>query len=125
MTGAILVGLVAGMVAGMLGVGGGILFVPALVVFLDFTQLRAEATSLVAILPVALVGAWRQYGYGNVRVRDGLLIGALAVGGVTGGVALANAVPESALRVAFAGLMLYVAARLVRRAHGDSLGRNG
>ena len=78
---AALLGFAGGAVGGLLGVGGGILFVPALAIFLDQTQLHAEATSLLAIVPVALVGAWRQNRYGNVRVRDGIVIGvALAVG---------------------------------------------
>jgi len=52
-----------------------VLFVPALVLFADQSQLGAEATSLVAIVPVSVVGTWRQRGYGNVRRRDGLVIG--------------------------------------------------
>jgi uncharacterized membrane protein YfcA len=99
----------------LLGVGGGILFVPALAIFLDEPQLRAEATSLVAIVPVALVGAWRQHAYGNVRVRDGLIVGALSPLGVAAGVLLSNAVSERALEIAFALLLLFVAAHLARR----------
>jgi hypothetical protein len=110
--GALLIGGAAGLVAGMLGVGGGILFVPAIVIFLDLSQVDAEATSLLAIIPVALVGAWRQHGYGNVRLRDGLLVGALAVPGAIGGVALVNVLPERAIEVGFAALMLFVAAQL-------------
>jgi len=113
---AILVGFAAGAVAGLMGVGGGILFVPALTIFLDEGQLRAESTSLLAIVPVALVGAWRQHGYGNVRLRDGLVVGALSPLGVLGGAAIANAVPERALEIGFACLILFVAAQLVRRA---------
>jgi hypothetical protein len=114
--GALAIGLAAGVVAGMLGVGGGILFVPALVVFLEFTQVRAEATSLLAIIPVAVVGAWRQHAYGNVRLRGGLIVGALSAPGAVGGVVLANAVPERALEVAFALLALFIAGQLVVRA---------
>jgi uncharacterized membrane protein YfcA len=110
------IGVVAGVVAGLLGVGGGALFVPALVLFAGVTQHEAEATSLVAIVPVALVGAWRQHGYGNVRLREGLLVGAVAVPGSLLGVVLVNALPERAVRVAFAGLLLVVAARLARGA---------
>jgi uncharacterized membrane protein YfcA len=113
---AALLGFAAGTVGGLLGVGGGILFVPALVIFLDEPQLRAEATSLLAIVPVAFVGAWRQHGYGNVRVRDGLIVGALAPLGVVAGVVLANAVSERALEVGFALLLLFVAVQLTRRA---------
>ena len=119
MIGAIALGALGGVVAGMLGVGGGIIFVPALVLLLDSGQLHAEATSLVAIIPVALVGAARQHRYGNVRVRDGLLVGALAAAGATGGVALANAVPERALEIGFAVLMLATAAQLVRRSPAE------
>ncbi len=112
---AAVIGLVAGVAAGLLGIGGGVLFVPALVLALDLSQVDAEATSLLAIIPVALVGAARQHRYGNVRVRDGLLVGALAVPSAALGVVVVNAVPERAIEVAFAGLLLWVAAQLVRR----------
>ena len=112
---AVAIGFAAGMVGGMLGVGGGILFVPALSLALGLGHLEAEATSLLAMIPASLVGAWRQHGYGNVRVRDGVLLGALACGGAVAGVAIANAVPERALQVAFAVLLLLVAGQLARR----------
>ena len=114
--GALLVGFAAGVVAGMLGVGGGILFVPALVLFLGLPQVEAEATSLLAIIPVALVGAARQKGYGNFRMRDAVVLGALAIPGAIGGVAIVNAIPERTVEVLFALLMLYVAGQMVRRA---------
>src|SRR5919199_2804978 len=101
----ILAGLAAGVVAGMFGVGGGVIFVPALVFIYDVGQVEAEATSLLAIIPVALVGAWRQRTYGNVRVREGAVLGGLAAAGALAGEALANALPERALEVGFAGLM--------------------
>jgi hypothetical protein len=114
--GALAIGLAAGMVSGMVGVGGGILFVPGLAIFLDLSQLDAEATSLVAVVIVALVGAWRQRGYGNVRVRDALLLGALAPIGVLAGTLLANALPDRALAVSFAAVQLGFAYSLARRA---------
>ncbi|MDX6703065.1 MAG: uncharacterized protein QOF26_3291 [Baekduia sp.] len=114
--GAVVVGVVAGLVAGMLGVGGGILFVPGLVVFLGLAQVDAEATSLLAIIPVALVGAANQRRYGNLRLRDAVVLGLLAIPGAVGGVALVNAIPERLTEVLFALLMLYVAQQLVRRA---------
>lgn len=113
---AIVAGLAAGVVSGLFGVGGGIVFVPALVYIYDASQVTAEATSLLAIIPVALVGAWRQQGYGNVRLREGIIIGSLAAAGAFGGVALANALPERTLRFAFAGLMVVVAIQLARNA---------
>jgi uncharacterized protein len=109
------VGLLAGIIAGMLGVGGGALFAPALVIFLGESQLHAEATSLVAIVPTALVGAWRQQQYGNLRLREGLRLGALGAGGGLVGVALANTVSERVLRSIFAVFILFVAFQLVRR----------
>jgi len=84
------VGFAAGVTSGMLGVGGGIVFVPGLVFVLALSQLSAEATSLLAIVPVAIVGAWRQRGYGNVRLRAGLVLGLLSPIGVVGGAELAN-----------------------------------
>lgn len=113
---AALLGFAGGMVGGLLGVGGGILFVPALAIFLDESQVRAEATSLLAIVPVAIVAAWRQFGYGNVRVRDGVVIGSLSLVGVGIGVVVANAVPERALELFFAAFALVVAAQLLLRA---------
>jgi uncharacterized protein len=115
-TGLLLLGFAAGMAGGLLGVGGGILFVPALVVFAHLSQLEAIATSLVAIVLVALVGTARQREYGNVRLRDGLVIGLLAPVGVLAGVAVANAVPERALELAFAGVQLAFAWQLAGNA---------
>ena len=103
---AAIMGFAGGMVGGLLGVGGGVLFVPALAIFMDETQVRAEATSLLAIVPVALVAVWRQLGYGNVRVRDGLVIGALSPIGVGIGVVTSNSIPQRALELTFAGLAL-------------------
>lgn len=110
------IGVAAGVVSGMLGVGGGVLFVPGLVLAAGLGQVDAEATSLLAILPVAVVGAWRQARYGNVRLRAGVTIGVLAAAGTIGGVALANVLPVRALKVAFAVLLLVTAAQFVRRA---------
>ena len=113
---AALLGLAGGVVGGMLGVGGGIVFVPALALVLGLSQVDAEATSLLAVIAVGIVGAWRQYGYGNVRPRDGLSMGVLSLLGVAGGVAVANVLPEHALKLLFAAVMLYFAASLFRRA---------
>jgi uncharacterized membrane protein YfcA len=113
---AIAAGVAAGVVSGMFGVGGGVIFVPALVFIYDVGQVQAEATSLLAIIPVALVGAWRQHGYGNVRLREGAVLGILAGAGAFAGVALANALPERTLEIGFACLMVFVAAQLARDA---------
>jgi uncharacterized membrane protein YfcA len=112
--GAIAIGLAAGIVAGLLGVGGGVLFVPGLVIFLGLGQHQAEATSLLAIVPVAIVGTYQQDRYGNVRRRDALLLGLLSLAGAAAGVALANVLSGAFLRDAFAILIVIVAAQLVR-----------
>jgi uncharacterized membrane protein YfcA len=109
-------GVAGGLIGGVFGVGGGVLFVPALAIFLDQSQIEAESTSLLAIVIVAAAGAWRQHTYGNVRLRDGLVMGALSPIGVAIGVVVANAVSQRVLELSFAVLVLFVAAQLVRRA---------
>lgn len=112
---AIGIGVAAGIVSGMLGVGGGILFVPALALVIGLTQVEAEATSLAAMVPVVLAGTYRQYRYGNVRLKEGFIIGALSIPGVIAGAALANTASDRALEVAFGCLMFVIAALLIRR----------
>ena len=109
-------GLVGGVLAGLFGVGGGILFVPTLTLVLGLTQIHAEASSLLAILPAAVAGAWRQRAYGNVRWRTALVLGAAAVAGSEAGVQIAEALPEHALRRLFGGLMILVAGQVAWRA---------
>ena len=113
---AILLAAAGGFAGGLLGIGGGILFVPALTIFLDYSQVEAVATSLLMIIPVALVGVWRQRRYGNVRLRDGAVIGATSLIGVAIGVVAANEVPARALELGFAALALFIAFRLAKRA---------
>ena len=112
---AALLGLLGGVLAGLFGVGGGILFVPTLTLVLGLSQLHAEATSLLAILPTAAVGAWRQQRYGNVRWRAALVLGVAAIAGVEGGVQIAEALPQATLRRLFGVLMLVVAAQVAFR----------
>jgi uncharacterized membrane protein YfcA len=113
---AALICLFGGLTGGLVGVGGGILFVPALTVFIGLSQVEGESTSLLMIVIVALVGSYRQYGYGNVRLREALIVGALSPLGVLAGVELANHVSERVLQLSFAALALFMAAQLVRRA---------
>jgi uncharacterized protein len=112
---AAVLGAIGGLLSGMFGVGGGVLFVPTLALVLSLSQVKAEATSLLAIVPVALVGAIRQYRYGNVQVRDGVVLGALSAVGVAGGVALANVLSDRVLRMLFAAVMFLMAVQFVRR----------
>jgi len=113
---AILLAVVGGLAGGLIGVGGGLLFVPALTIFLGLSQVEAEATSLLTIVFVALVGTYRQAGYGNVDLRAALVIGALSPLGVLIGVVVANNVSERVLELLFSALALFFAYRLLRRA---------
>src|SRR5215470_15946489 len=110
---AVLVAIAGGLAGGLVGVGGGVLFVPALTIFIGLGQVEGESTSLLMIVIVALVGAIRQNGYGNVRIREAMVIGALSPLGVWAGVTIANNVSERALQLTFAALALFMAAQLV------------
>ena len=112
----IALGFLAGVLAGLFGVGGGVLFVPALSLALGLDQLTAQATSLLAMLPVVAVGTWRQQKYGHVRLRSALWLGVGGIVGVTAGGFLAISLPEHVLERAFGVLLLGVAAQLAIRA---------
>jgi len=114
----LLLGLAGGLLAGLFGVGGGILFVPALV-GLGLGQLDAEATSLLAILPTVAAGAWRQRGYGNVQLRHALVIGLASIVGVQAGVLIATSISEDLLQRLFGALLLGVAAQLAYRTYAS------
>jgi hypothetical protein len=113
---AILIAVFGGLAGGLVGVGGGVLFVPALTIFLGLSQVEGESTSLLMIVIVALVGAHRQSTYGNVNIRNAIVIGALSPVGVLIGVAVANHVSERVLQLSFAALALFMALQLLRRA---------
>ena len=115
---ALALGFAAGVVSGMFGVGGGILFVPTFALVLGLTQLSAQATSLAAMIPVVLVGAWRQHRYGNVRWREALVVGLASLAGVAGGIALAASLSDDVLRKLFAALLLVIAGQLAWSARG-------
>ena len=104
-------GFAAGVLAGMFGVGGGMLFVPALTLVSDLGQLQAQATSLAAMIPVVIVGAWRQRRLGNVDLRIAVVVGLASVGGVAAGTAWRRRfrAPSGTL---FAVLLLALAAQL-------------
>ncbi|MDH4345791.1 MAG: sulfite exporter TauE/SafE family protein [Thermoleophilia bacterium] len=111
---AVALGAAAGILSGLFGVGGGILFVPTLVA-LGLGQVEAAATSLLAIVPTAAVGVWRQTRFGNLRVRPALIVGVSSIAGVEAGVQIAIRIDESVLRRLFGVLLLVVAAQLVWR----------
>jgi uncharacterized protein len=113
---AIVLGLAAGVLSGLFGVGGGILFVPTLSLGLGLTQIHAEATSLLAIVPTVAVGTWRQQRYGNVRWRPSVVLGLAGIAGVVAGGFVAETLPEHALRRLFGVLLLLTAAQVGWRA---------
>jgi uncharacterized protein len=117
---AALICLAGGFVGGLVGVGGGILFVPAMTIFLDYSQVSAESTSLLMIVFVAIAGTIRQRAYGNVELRDALVIGVLSPLGVLAGVVVSNTVSERVLQLSFAALALFMAFQLVRRARAEA-----
>jgi uncharacterized protein len=112
---AVVLGLAAGALAGMFGVGGGILFVPTLLA-LGLSEHEAIGTSLLAILPTVLVGTWRQSRYGNVRWKAAAVIGVAAAVSAQAGVVVAQALSDATLRRLFAGLLVVVAVQIAWRA---------
>lgn len=111
---AIALGVLAGVLAGLFGVGGGILFVPVLLA-LGLGQIEAQGTSLLAILPTVVAGSWNQRRYGNLRPRSAVILGLASIVGVEVGARLATELPEATLRRLFALLLVAVAGQLVWR----------
>ena len=111
--GFVVLGLVSGLIASTLGIGGGIIFVPSLVVFFGFEQHLAQGTSLAVILPTALVGTYLHSKRGRVEWR---VAGLVAVGGVVGGLvgsAFALSIDPDLLRRLFAVMLVVIAARML------------
>jgi uncharacterized protein len=113
---AVAIGLTGGILAGLFGVGGGILFVPTFVLALQLPQIDAAATSLLAMLPATYVGTWRQLRYGNVDVRSSVVVGLVSVVGVEAGIAIAERLPEVTLRRLFGAFLLLTAAQIAWQA---------
>ena len=112
---AAVLGVVAGVLSGLFGVGGGILFVPILT-WLGLTQVHAEASSLLAIIPTVIVGVWRQQCYGNVRWRPAIVLGVASIAATVGGAQVALSLPESTLRKLFGVLIIFTAGQIAWRA---------
>jgi uncharacterized membrane protein YfcA len=110
----ILVGVVAGMLSGLVGIGGGLVIVPALVYFLGMSQHSAQGTSLALILlPVGILAVLTYYKQGYIDIK---IVGLLAIGFVLGsylGSKIAINIPESAVRKCFAVLMILVALKMI------------
>lgn len=107
------IGSAAGVFSGLFGVGGGTVIVPLLILWCGYGERLATGTSLAAILVIAAIAAAAQAVYGNVDVVNGLLVGIPAVGGVVAGTALQQRLPERAVSLLFALLLLVIAAELI------------
>ena len=110
----IIIGVAAGMLGGMVGIGGGLVIVPALVYFLAFSQHEAQGTSLgLLLLPVGILGVINYYKNGYVDMR---VVGLLAVGFVVGnyfGSKLALSLPQLTLKKIFAIFMILIAVKML------------
>ena len=109
------IGTAAGAFSGLLGVGGGTVIVPLLVLWFGYGERLATGTSFAAILVIAALAAGAQAIYGNVDPAKGLLIGAPAVCGVVAGTALQQRLPGRAISLGFAALLVAVAVELIVR----------
>jgi uncharacterized membrane protein YfcA len=107
------IGTAAGLLSGLFGIGGGILIVPLLVLWCGFGERLATGTSLAAIVVIASVAAAVHGAYGNVHVRDGILIGVPAVVGVLIGTELQQRISTKAISLIFAALLAVVAVDLL------------
>lgn len=109
----IAIGLVAGVLSGMFGIGGGILIIPALIFFAKFPTKLALGTSLGALLlPVGLLGAYEYYQNGNLNIRASLLIALGLFVGAWAGARLAQVLPGPTLQRMFAVFIMIMAVRL-------------
>lgn len=116
--GLVALGLTMGVLAGLFGIGGGIIAVPILIALFGMGDLLAKGTSLIAIIPAAVVGSVGNIRGGLTRLRDGLLLGTTAVVTTVGGVALAVLIPPAVSGALFAALLIAIAGQLAVRTLG-------
>jgi uncharacterized protein len=110
------IGTLAGIFSGLFGVGGGTVIVPLLIFWFGYGERLATGTSLAAIVLIGLLGAVAQGGiYGNVHVLTGLLLAIPAVVGVVMGTAIQQRIPQRAVSLLFAALLVAVAIELIVR----------
>ncbi len=107
------IGLGAGLLSGLLGIGGGVVIVPAMVLLAGFDQHVAQGTSLLVIIPSALLGSVTHYRHRRFSVRDAALLAGGGVLGALAGSLTALSLDEVLLRRLFALLILFVAARML------------
>jgi uncharacterized membrane protein YfcA len=109
------IGTLAGLFSGLFGVGGGIVIVPLLILWLGFGEREATGTSLAAIVVIAGVATAVHGAYGNVHLGDGMLVGLPAVAGVVAGTELQRRIPTRAISLIFAALLVATAIDLLVR----------
>lgn len=110
----IIIGLVAGILSGLFGIGGGIIIVPALIYVCGFDQLKAQGTSLAILLPpVGILAFINYYKRGQVNVQAGILICVSLVIGSVFGSKIANNIPLSILKKAFGLLMILISLKMI------------
>lgn len=114
LVGLVVLGGLAGGLSGLLGVGGGILIVPALVLAFGLTQQVAEGTSLAIIVPTGVSGALSHLRLGSARLGPGLLLGGVGACGAAAGAGVASHLPDLPLRLGFAALLSLVGLRMLR-----------
>jgi uncharacterized membrane protein YfcA len=107
------IGTLAGLFSGLFGVGGGVVMVPLLVLWLGFGERQATGTSLAAITIIAAVAVAVHGAYGNLHIREGLLVGVPAVAGVLIGIELQPRISTRTISLVFAALLVIVAADLL------------
>jgi len=110
----ILVGIAAGMLGGLIGVGGGIIIVPALVYFLGFSQLEAQGTSLgLILLPVGILGVLQYYKQGHVDFRVVFILAAGFILGSLFGSKISLSLPQDTVKKIFASLLIIIAIKMI------------
>jgi uncharacterized protein len=107
------IGTAAGVFSGLFGVGGGTIIVPLLIVWLGYGEREATGTSMAAIIVIAGFAAALQAAYGNVDAGDAAVVGIPAIGGVIAGTALQQRLPERAISLLFAVLLVVIAVELI------------
>ena len=108
------IGLVAGVLSGMFGIGGGIIIVPSLMYFCGFSQLKAQGTSLAIMLPpVGILAFLSYYKRGQVNLQAGILICIFLVIGALFGAKIANIIPLSILKKVFGILMILISLKMI------------
>jgi uncharacterized membrane protein YfcA len=110
----IIIGIITGIMAGMLGIGGAIIMIPALVYFMGFSQQMAQGTSLAVMLPpIGIIAAYNYYKAGQVDIKFAIILAICFLVGSYFGSKLALSLPQPVLKKVFGVLLLLVAAKML------------